>query len=369
MAAPAEPLSRTCLYQAHRELGAKMVPFAGWEMPIQYTSILTEARAVRSSAGIFDVSHMGRLRFQGQGATAWLDRLLTQDVAGLASGRARYGFILDQAGGILDDVIVYRLGEDDLLLVCNAANRPAVLDWLARWTHLAPTVRSWDITQDTAMIAYQGPKVLGRVDAVAQVSGLRPFAVADTVVKAGGASGQGWVSRTGYTGEDGVEFVVPASLGPTLWRTLMDQGAAPCGLGARDVLRLEAALPLHGHDIDRTTTPLEAGLMRFVAMGKADFLGKEALEKQQASGLRRKLAGFQLLARGIPRPGCRLLAEGREVGAVTSGGYSPTLDRDIGMGYVAAELAVAGAHIAVDIRGRAVPTEIVPLPFYSRRRG
>lgn len=365
-AGSAQALRRTPLYQAHVALGARMVPFAGWEMPIQYSGILAEARAVRTRMGMFDVSHMGRIRISGTGAVPLLNHVLTAHVERLAQGHARYSFLLNEEGGVLDDVILYRLGDDRFLLVCNAANRETVLPWLQRWARGFNSLTIHDATAETAMIAVQGPDAVGAAASlsVSPLSSLHPFGVA--TLSLGGT--EVLVSRTGYTGEDGIELTMDAAQGPRVWQQLQDLGATPCGLGARDVLRLESGLRLHGSDMDATTTPLEAGLERFVALDKGPFIGLEALKRQQAQGLKRRLVGFHTLERGIPRHGYRLLAQGREVGAVTSGGYSPTLDRDIGMGYVAVDVSAPGTLLHVDIRGRRTPAEVVPLPFYTRRR-
>lgn len=360
-------LNRTCLYRNHLALGARMVPFAGWEMPIQYTSILEEARAVRRRMGVFDVSHMGRIRVEGPGSAPFLHFLLTGDILGLRPGRARYGFLLNEQGGIIDDTVTYRLERDRFLLVCNAANRPAVWSWLVLWGKGWRGLLLEDVTQQTGMVAFQGPLAVAEADALAGralASPLRPFACTEAEV----AGHPLFLGRTGYTGEDGVEFVLPASGAPSLWDALVQRGATPCGLGARDILRLEAGLMLHGNDIDPTTTPLEAGLERFVSLEKEEFVGRPALLRQREEGVKRRLVGFRMLERGIPRHGYSILADGRVVGQVTSGGHSPTLDTDIGMGYVAVEYAGEGTRLLVDIRGRQLPAEVVPLPFYRRPR-
>lgn len=362
------PLLRTCLYSEHLALGAKMVPFAGWEMPLQYGGILTEVRAVRTACGVFDVSHMGRIRLEGPGAGPLLARLLTQDALALRPGRARYGFLLNPQGGIIDDTILYRLGEERYLLVCNAANRQAVVAWIQRWAVGSPAVSLSDETQQTAMVAFQGPLAFGKAASLAHVESLRPFGAWEGPLSIGGQTIPALIGRTGYTGEDGVEFVLPAEGGPSLWRALLALGAQPCGLGARDILRLEAGLMLHGTDIDPTTTPLEAGLERFVDLKREGFIGREALLAQQARGLQRRLVGFVMQERGIPRHGYPILYDGKVVGTVTSGGFSPTLGKDIGTGYVSPSCAHPGTPIEVDIRGRRVPGEVVALPFYSRRR-
>ena len=374
MATPNLPLLRTPLNAEHHAAGGRMVPFGGWEMPLQYTSILAEARAVRSAVGIFDVSHMARLHVRGEDATAFLDRVLTARVAALRPGRARYTFLLNEEGGIIDDGVVARLddgsgAEDHLLLVCNAATRSTVLAWLDRWSGQFPRQELHDATTETAMVAVQGPQAAALLDSLAQgkPSAMRPFAcVPMRLDLSADASVSALVSRTGYTGEDGFEVVVPAADAPALWRRLVEEGAVACGLGSRDTLRLEAALMLSGTDVGPSTTPLEAAQDRFVNLEKEGFLGREALLRMQAQGVRRRMVGFDVLAQGIPRNGYALTKNGVPVGEVTSGGYSPTLDRPIGLGYVATEHSTPGTDLTVDLRGRAAPARVVKLPFYRR---
>ncbi|MCY4624428.1 MAG: glycine cleavage system aminomethyltransferase GcvT [Chloroflexi bacterium] len=369
------PLLRTPLYDSHVAAGGRMVPFAGWEMPIQYHSVIAEVKAVRSDVGIFDVSHMGRLNIYGSGAASFMDSLVTFSVKTLATGRARYGFILSDSGGILDDVILYHTqfddGSDLLRLVCNASNRLAVIGWMDQNAATFPGVTFNDHTYETALIAIQGPRALEVVDGLCigdpGPSALRPFA-ADTFPFAlgDGVRAEGFVGRTGYTGEDGVEIAIDAAHAPRLWEALTAAGAVPCGLGARDVLRLEAGLRLHGSDIDLTTTPLEAALERFVNMDKNIFHGRDALELQEEDGLRRRLVGFRLLGGGVPRHGCAVLHEGHAIGEVTSGTYSPILDTGIAMGYVPADHTAPGQSVQIDLRGRLVEAEVSELPFYRR---
>ena len=375
MSTPSAPLKRTALYDLHLALGARMVPFAGWEMPLQYTGILAEARAVRSSIGLFDVSHMGRLRFHGPEAATFLDRMLPARIEALGPGRARYTFLLNTDGGIIDDCIVSRSPstEDEWMLVVNAANHDAAVGWLERWLSSFSGVVMRDITRETVMIAAQGPRTAAVLDSLLPQtpSTLRPFALAECRRPLDPAhsvaDAQVTVSRTGYTGEDGFELVTAGGAGESLWRLLLDRGAVPCGLGARDSLRLEAGLFLHGNDMDPSTTPLEAGLERFVALdGKGDFVGKDALLRQREQGLRRRLVGFAMQENAIPRHGYAITDGATVLGSVTSGGYSPSLDRGIGLGYVPAEFAAPGARLAIDLRGRSVPAQIVALPFYRR---
>ena len=360
-------LLHTPLFERHVAAGARIVDFAGWEMPIQYDGILAEARAVRGRAGIFDVSHMGRVEITGSDAAAFLHRIVTGDVVGMPLRRARYTLICNEAGGIIDDTIVYRLGDERFMLVPNAANSPDVLAWLARWrSEWGQDVEMKVVTEQTALIALQGPSAQAMLQpgCNADLSSVRPFRCVETQVFGAPAL----VGRTGYTGEDGFEMALPGEHAPDVWSRLADAGAAPCGLGARDVLRLEAGLLLHGSDMDSAVTPLEAGLERFVSWDSGDFIGRDALEQARARGLSRTLAGFRLLERGVPRHGNDVLQGDAVVGSVTSGTHSPTLDMGIGLGYVEIVASAPGTRLAVDIRGRRVAAEAAAIPFYSRRR-
>jgi aminomethyltransferase len=360
----AEQLSRTPLHGTHTSLKAKMVPFAGWDMPVQYTGILAETRAVRSNAGLFDVSHMGRLDISGPDSPAFLDWIVTHHASNLRQGRARYALICNEDGGIIDDTVYYRVAEDRYLLVCNASNRRYVVPWMRRWTEEKyPGVSVEDRTEATAMIAFQGPATPGLLGAAGDVdtSRMRFFSYTEGTV----ASRPAFVGRTGYTGEDGFELIVDAGDAAHVWQTLMDAQAAPCGLGARDVLRLEAGLTLHGNDIDTTTTPLEAGLERFVRLDK-EFVGVDVLRRQKEDGTARRLVGLKVQGRSLARHGYPILHDGSQVGTVTSGTQSPSLDRVVAMGYVLSDLAGAGSPLQIDIRGRLADAEVVSLPFYTR---
>ncbi|MBF8266694.1 MAG: glycine cleavage system protein [Dehalococcoidia bacterium] len=273
-----------------------MVPFAGWEMPIQVSGILAEARAVRSTAGIFDVSHMGRVAIAGSDAASFLQQLVTADMPRMPQGRARYTLLCNEQGGIIDDTLLYRLGEERFLLVPNASNEDAVLGWLELWkSRWGKRVDLRVLTQETSMIALQGPlaEELLRPLCSLELSSLSPFRCAESRVSGVMAV----ISRTGYTGEDGFEIILPAGEAPPLWLDLVERGATPCGLGARDVLRMEAGLLLHGADMDSTVTPLEAGLERFVSWDKGDFTGLSALRELKSRGLSRALVGFRSTAR------------------------------------------------------------------------
>ena len=359
-------LKRTPLYDTHLELGGRMMPFGGWDMPVQYTGILNEARAVRSNAGLFDVSHMGRIDISGPDAVSLLNRVLSVDVPKLRRRRARYGVICNLDGGIIDDTIVYRLGRERFLLVPNASNADTVADWLLRWRRGSDEVDVNIVTEELAMIAHQGPTAQLMLSGLTDhdLSSLRLFRAAETEI----AGAPSIVARTGYTGEDGFELMVPAGDAARIWRALSDAGAVPCGLGARDVLRLEAGLPLHGNDIDAGTNPYEAGLGRFVDLDREEYVARESLIRLRDEGPARRLVGFDVVGRGIARQGHAIVAGDERVGEVTSGSYSPTLDRAIGMGYVREDLSDPGTPLHVDVRGRMVEAEVALLPFYAERQ-
>ncbi len=365
-------LLRTPLYEEHRALGARMVPFAGWEMPIQYPDgIVAEHRAVRAAAGLFDLSHMGELFVRGPGAAAAVDRLVSSDIAGLAVGGARYGLLCNERGTIVDDVIVYRLAEEELLIVVNASNVEKDRGHVR--AHLAAGVELEDGSRDTALIAIQGPRAAVILSTTcdlevreASIEGLPAFGVTPARV----AGVRATVARTGYTGEDGFEIFVPAdrAIGP--WTRLLAAGAAaglvPVGLGARDTLRLEARYSLYGNEIDETTGPIEAGLGWTCKLDK-EFLGRDAIAKQKADGPARKLVGL-VVAGGVARHGHAVVADGAPVGRVTSGTYGPTVQRNIALAYVQANRARVGTELAVRIRDRDVPATVVKTPFYGRAR-
>ena len=334
-------------------------------MPVQYSGILAEVNAVRTAAGLFDVSHMGRLYISGPQATQFLDWVLTGSADSLRVGRARYCMICNEEGGVIDDTIFYRLAENSYLLIPNAGNRLEVVAWFQKWIDrkFSGGCVIDDRTETTALIACQGPAAARIMDRLGDgsSSGMRPFTWDQTAL-----SGKDvMVGRTGYTGEDGFEIVADTQDAGFIWHALMEQDVLPCGLGARDVLRLEAGLPLHGHEIDAQTTPIEAGLERFVRFDK-EYLGSQVLARQHQNGVERKLVGLMTPGRSAPRAGYSISAQGQVIGSVTSGSYSPTLDTSIAMGYVLVDYAQPGQAVELDIRGRAAQAEIVPLPFYTR---
>jgi aminomethyltransferase len=362
-------LRRTPLFEAHRRLGARLVPFAGFEMPVQYGSILEEHRAAREAAALFDVSHMGQLHFQGPEAQASLERLLSCPVASLRTGQVRYGLLCNEGGGVVDDVTVYRLAEDAYFLCVNAANVEKDYRWAARHTPEGAGLRNR--SEETGLLALQGPASPAILQPLldADLSALRRF----RCVEAKLAGERTLVSRTGYTGSDGFEIYAPASGLEALFATLLDAGSehglVPAGLGARDTLRLEAALPLYGHELDDETSPLEARLDRFVKLEAGGFLGAEAILRRREEGPRRLLVGFALEARGVARAGHTLAQGGRPVGRVTSGAPSPTLGKSIGLGYVPPALAEIGTDIDVIVRERPLRARVVETPFVTRGEG
>lgn len=359
-------LNRTPLYASHKALRAKIIEFAQWEMPVIFEGILEEHNAVRSSAGIFDISHMGRLMVKGEGALPLLQKTITSDISGLPIGRAKYSVMCQADGGILDDLVVYHLDIERYLVVCNAINRVRIFQWMSRWAEGMRRVDLKDITMSTAMIAAQGPKVCSIVESIIGkwASGLSYFNCQETEV----FGEQAIVSRTGYTGEDGFEVILRSTDAPSLWERLRTLGAKPCGLGARDTLRLEAGLLLYGNDMDTSTNPYEAGLGRIVHLEKEDFIGKETLLKIKQNGVKRRLAGFQMIGGGVPRSGFPVFSSSQTIGKVASGGFAPTLRNGIGLLYLPIEYAAAGTRIQIDIRGRRVEAQVVEFPFYKRAR-
>ncbi len=360
------PLRETPLAAEHVALGARMVPFAGFSMPVQYEGIKAEHEAVRTRAGLFDVSHMGELLLEGPGAVATADYLVTNDVSRLEDGKALYTLCCNERGAILDDLIVYRRSAERVLIVANAGNRDKII------AHVDAVAKGrcqfTDASDATALLALQGPKAVDVIAAAGakEATSLGSFRIGDFRV----AGVDCTVARTGYTGEDGFELFCADADSVALWRGLLAAGApfgiAPTGLGCRDTLRLEARLPLYGNDIDETTGPFEAGLGWVVKLDAADFIGKAALAKQKAEGPARKLVGIEMTGKGIARHGYPVVVDGKTVGVVTSGSPSPTLGKNIGLAYVPTELSAVGTALGVQIRDKVIDAVVVKTPFYKR---
>ena len=359
-------LKRTPLYQTHVQAGARMVPFGGWEMPVQYTGIVEEHRTVRSAVGLFDVSHMGEFEVEGPGALAALQTLTTNDVAALQPGQIQYSVLCDPNGTIVDDLTVYRLAEDRFMLTVNASNIDKDWAWV---TEHGRGPRWRNASAETGLIAVQGPRAEALVGRLADrdVTTIGYYRFARGAV----AGVPALISRTGYTGEDGFELYVAAGATARLWTALVDagraDGVAPIGLGARDTLRLEMKYALYGNDIDDTTNALEAGLGWVVKPAKGDFIGREALEKIRAAGVTKKLVGIEMVDRAVARHGYPVLKDGRPAGIVTSGSYGPSVDRYIAIAYVQTALAAVGTALAVEIRGQAKAARVVKTPFYPSK--
>jgi len=377
-------MKRTPLYAAHQRLGGKLIEFGGWEMPVQYTSIVEEHRAVRQGGGLFDISHMGEIRVRGPGAEAFLNWTLTNDLRKLAAGQGQYTLLCNERGGVIDDLYAYHLAPWEYLLIINASRIEADVAWLEAQQARFP--RRDDLTLEnasdaTGALAVQGPRVVEFLEhcfpgpssggaSVARVTALKKNQVAGF----NHAGARIWISRTGYTGEDGFEVIAPGTLIEEIWNQLLaagfKHGLKPAGLGARDTLRTEMCYPLYGHELDENTTPLEAGLGFFVALDKEDFIGRTALAGQKANGPARKLVAFKMTGKSAPpRPHYALWTTGpgaAKVGTVTSGTQSPSLGIGIGMGYVPPACAAPDTPLEIEIRGQRAPAVVVPKPIYRK---
>ena len=363
------PLRETPLVDEHRALKARLVPFAGWRMPVQYEGIRPEHEAVRNAAGLFDVSHMGELHVTGPGAVALVDSLVTNDVAALPVGKALYTCCCNERGTILDDLIVYRRGEEDVLIVCNAGNVPKISAHVSEHAAKRDDVEFHDASDETALLALQGPDAeaaLRTIGCDEHLASLGTFFIGEGKV----AGVECLVARTGYTGEDGFELFCKNEDAPTLFRAILasDVPVKPIGLGARDTLRLEAKLALYGNDIDETTNPIEAGLSWVVKLDRADFIGRDALRKIKEEGPSRKLVGISMRGRGIARHGYPVIIDGEERGIVTSGSPSLTLGEHIGLAYVPVSHAKIGTPLGIQIRGKVIDAVVVKTPFYRRAK-
>jgi aminomethyltransferase len=363
-------LKKTSLHGTHVALGARMVPFAGWEMPVEYSGISAEHLAVRTAAGLFDVSHMGEIEIAGKDALAAVQHISSNDASRLQINQAHYSALMLPNGAFVDDMLVYRFAPQHFLLVVNGANEDKDYAWIAERAKEAGDVAVVNSSSRYALIAIQGPKALGilqRLTAI-DLAAIKYYWFAHGEI----AGVRGTVSRTGYTGEDGFEVFCPPTQAPRVWEALMTaghgDGLVPCGLGARDTLRLEAAMRLYGNDIDDTTTVLEADLGWIVGWKKDAFIGHDVLRQQKANGTSRRLVGFEMRDRAIARHGHPVIRDGQPVGVVTSGTQTPFLKKSIGMAYVPVDMTAPGTPLEIDIRGRRAAAEVVALPFYKRPR-
>jgi aminomethyltransferase len=363
-------LRKTALNSRHRASNARMVAYAGWDMPVEYVGITAEHMAVRTRAGVFDVSHMGEIEIAGRNALAAVQRISSNDASRLAIGQIQYAGLLTPEGTFIDDMLVYRIASSHFMLVVNAANAAKDYAWIAEQVAASGDAAVVDSSSRYALISVQGPASAEVVQPLTGIdlAGLRYYWYAHGEV----ASARAMVSRTGYTGEDGFEIFVPPNVADRVWQALLESGRAadvvPCGLGARDTLRLEAAMRLYGNDIDESTSVLEAGLEWIVAWDKDGAIGVDRLREQRAAGASRSLVGLELTDPGIARHGYPVLREGQKVGVVTSGTQTPFLKKSIAMAYVPVDAAAVGTELQVDIRGRAAKARVVPLPFYKRSK-
>jgi len=371
-------LKRTPLFSAHQKLGAKLVDFGGWEMPVQYTAITDEHLAVRNAAGIFDISHMGEVTASGAGAEAFLNSVLTNDIRRLHPGEGQYTLMCNERGGAIDDLYAYKLSDGVYFLIINASRIEPDVAWLkARAAIFSGELKLTDASHQYAAVAVQGPRVKEFINSClpgASISAMRVNAVTDLKKNQIGGFNFGkfcvLVSRTGYTGEDGFEIVGSDEAINGVWDKILAAGQPfgikPCGLGARDTLRTEVCFPLYGHELDEETTPIEAGLGRFVSFDKGDFIGGSVLAGQNAGGVRKKLIAFKMIgASAPPRPEYAIFCGNKKIGIVTSGTPSPSLGIGIGMGYLPPEFAMPGKSIEIEIRSRLTPATIVPKPIYK----
>jgi aminomethyltransferase len=367
-AASSQQLLKTALNATHRASGARMVPFGGWDMPVEYSGIISEHMGVRTRGGLFDVSHMGRVEVIGKPVLPMLQQITCNDVSRLQNGQAQYSALMNERGGIVDDILVHKVTDNHYFLCINAARRSADLAWMRQYT--PPGVEIRHLSDETSQIALQGPRALEI---------LQPFASVDlsTILYYWFTSGEVSgipcrIARTGYTGEDGFELYLPIADTERIWNELLEAGGKhgilPCGLGARNTLRLESGMLLYGHDMDETTTPLESGLGWIAKLGKGSFLGSDVLQRQKEQGVSSKLAGFRMLGRSIARDDAPVHHNGQPVGKVTSGSYTPFLKQNIGLARLPAALANPGQTIQIEIRGTMAEAEIVPTPFYRRSK-
>lgn len=357
-----EALLRTPLYDEHVRAGGRIVPFAGYEMPVQYSSIIAESKAVRNGAGMFDVSHMARLIFTGKDTLALLEQITTNDVAKLIDGTGQYSLLPNTTGGLVDDIIVYKISDDVYRMVVNASNHEKDVAWMRKF--LPGTVKLEDVTDETAMIAVQGPtavEIIAKLsDSPEAVTNAPMFGVVNTSLKGIPT----FAARSGYTGEDGYELICAADKAADLWRVLLDAGVVACGLGSRDVLRVEAGLPLYGHELGDDMSPIAAGLGWVIGKTKS-FNGSEFINKARAEGTKTKLQGVKLQSKRLLAPGMKVLLDGKEIGEVSSGVYSPLLDCAVAFAFLDASIK-QGTEVAIEIRGKAEPATVTNKRFFRR---
>jgi aminomethyltransferase len=367
-----ENLKRTPLNGVHRELGGRMVDFGGWDMPVQYPAgVIEEHMRCRTRAGLFDVSHMGEIWVDGPGAIAFVNRLTSNNVENLVDGQAHYSALTNDKGGVVDDLLVYRFGPEKLFLVVNAGTTDKDWDWISSHKNEGDDVELRNASADFCQIAVQGPVATGIVQTLTEtdLSTIKYYHFTEGVVDGVEAI----ISRTGYTGEDGFEVYAAPQYAEQLWNKLLETGGfgsadgiLPCGLAARNTLRLESAMSLYGHELDDDISPLEANLGWITKLDKGDFIGRDAIAAQKEKGLTRKIAGFEMIEPGIARDGFDVYADGEKIGYVTSGSPAPFLKKNIGLAFVPPEFAKAGQEIRIDVRGKQLAASVVPTPFYKR---
>lgn len=361
-------MKKTPLYVKHCEMGGKIIDFGGWALPVQYTGIIEEHEKVRNAAGLFDVSHMGEIVVRGHDAETFIQRLVTNNIFAAAENRIIYSPMCYPEGGVVDDLLIYKYSNQHYLLIVNASNTDKDFDWIRE--NLTGNVEAENVSESYAQLALQGPKAEAVLQKLADtpLSKIGFFRFQPEVML---GEVKAMVSRTGYTGEDGFEIYADSESAVYLWENILSagekEGLVPAGLGARDTLRFEAALPLYGHEISKDISPLEANLGKFVRLDKDDFIGKEALVKQQEQGLKRHLAGFEMIDRGIPRNSYEVQVNERKVGFVTSGSFSPSLGKNIGIALVESNINPDGAEIDIIIRNKPLKAKTVKLPFYSKK--
>ncbi len=355
-------MKRTPLYDVHVKLGAKMVPFGGWEMPVYYSGIIAEHKAVRTAAGLFDIGHMGAVKVSGDNALPYLQKLLSNDVSKLDVGSSQYSIILNNSGGVIDDIFVYRL-PDHYMLIINASNTDKDIEWMKK--NITEGVDLIDLKDKMTLIALQGPKAQELLQKLTEID-LKTIGH-HQIIASRVSHLPSLISRTGYTGEDGFELFVDQSKVGSIWNEMIALGALPCGLGARDTLRLESGMPLYGHEYNEGLTPLKAGFSFAVKLDKGEFIGRDELIKHKEEGFSKKLVGIKVKEKAIPRQGFKIFDKGKVVGYVTSGTMSPTLNIPIAMGYVRTANAVVGETVEIEIREKMIKAEIVKLPFYKKK--